>query len=123
RLGMRHARIFCRSSKLSSTKGLKYQTRKNSAENARAPRFPDSNRTGSHQQRKMQKRVERAPSVRFAIAYSVAFAPAAEEDFERLPPMVASLVLDKVDGLCADPVRLGQAPYFPYAPDGMIYQF
>jgi hypothetical protein len=56
------------------------------------------------------------------MSYVAKLTPDAEADLARLPPMVASHVLDQLDRLAADPVGLSQPPSFPH-PLYQKYQF
>ena len=56
------------------------------------------------------------------MSYAVALTPVAERDLEALPPMLASHVLDQLDRLAADPVRLSRRASFPH-PLYQKYQF
>jgi hypothetical protein len=57
------------------------------------------------------------------MSYNVAFEDEASEGLLRLPPVIASKVLDQIDMLAADPAALSRPSYFPYLPIGQIYQF
>lgn len=57
------------------------------------------------------------------MSYSVEFTPPADEALAALPPLVASGVLDGIDRLVDDPVRLGKPSHFPYRPGRQMYQF
>ncbi len=56
------------------------------------------------------------------MSYDVRLTPDAERDYARLPPMLASYVLDQLDTLAADPVGLSRPPSFPH-PLFQKYQF
>jgi hypothetical protein len=55
------------------------------------------------------------------VSYAVAYSPEAEEDLGKLPPLVASFVLDEIDRLAADPVALSRPAHFPYRPVGQAF--
>jgi hypothetical protein len=55
------------------------------------------------------------------VSYSVAYSPEAEDDLAKLPPLVASFVLDEIDRLATDPVRLSRPAHFPYPPAGQAF--
>jgi hypothetical protein len=57
------------------------------------------------------------------MTYGVEFAPPADEAISSLPPLVASGVLDGIDRLAEDPVRLSRPSHFPYRPGRQMYQF
>jgi hypothetical protein len=42
------------------------------------------------------------------MAFGVEWAPRGDDDFQRLPPLLASKVLDAIDQLALDPVRLSR---------------
>jgi len=49
--------------------------------------------------------------------YGVRWKPEADEDFDRIAsrhPIAASFILDQVDKLAEDPVRMGRRPSFPH---------
>jgi hypothetical protein len=56
------------------------------------------------------------------MAYAVEWEAEAEQDLSRLPPLLASHVLDQVDLLVQDPVRLSRPSRFPYRP-AQAYSF
>jgi hypothetical protein len=56
------------------------------------------------------------------MSYAVELTPTAERDLNALPPMLASHVLDHLDRLAADPVRLSRRGAFPH-PLHQKYQF
>jgi hypothetical protein len=55
--------------------------------------------------------------------YNVAYEDDASEALLRLPPIIASKVLDEIDKLAEDPAGLSRRAYFPYLPTGQIFQF
>src|SRR5437016_4668756 len=57
------------------------------------------------------------------MSYSVAFEDEASQGLMRLPPVIASKVLDEIDRLAQDPAALSRPTYFPFLPVGQIYQF
>ena len=57
------------------------------------------------------------------MSYNVAFEDEASEGLLRLPPLIASKVLDEIDRLAQVPAGLSRPSYFPYLPVGQIYQF
>ena len=57
------------------------------------------------------------------MSYNVAYEDEASEGLLRLPPVIASKVLDEIDKLAEDPAGLSRPSYFPYLPVGQIYQF
>jgi hypothetical protein len=56
------------------------------------------------------------------MGYGVEFSPQADEDLNKLPPVVASAVLDEIDRLAEDPVAKSKPSHFPYLPGRQIYQ-
>jgi hypothetical protein len=56
------------------------------------------------------------------MSYAVSLTSEAERDLARLPPMLASHVLDQLEVLAKDPVRLSRPPSFPH-PLYQKYQF
>ena len=51
------------------------------------------------------------------MSYGVKWAPEADEDLSRIAlkhPVAASFILDRIDELGEDPVRLSQPPSFPH---------
>ena len=56
------------------------------------------------------------------MSYAVELTPVAEGDLDSLPPMLASHVLEQLDRLAADPVRLSRRGSFPH-PLYQKYQF
>lgn len=56
------------------------------------------------------------------MSYAVVWAPDAEEDFRKLPPLVASHLLDEIDRLSEDPVVLSRRSHFPYRPDRQMFR-
>ena len=55
------------------------------------------------------------------MSYSVAYSPEAESDLAKLPPLVASFLLDEIDRLATDPVGLSRPAHFPYPPIGQAF--
>ena len=56
------------------------------------------------------------------MSYGVELGPEAEADVAKLPPLVASFVLDALERLATDPVNLGRPPHFPYRPTGRAFR-
>lgn len=56
------------------------------------------------------------------MAYAIEFSPESEEDLRRLSPVVASYVLDQIERLAQDPLRLSSPGSFPY-PLAQQYRF
>ena len=50
------------------------------------------------------------------MSFAVEWGTEAEEDLDRLPPLLASIILDQVDLLAANPTRLSRPSHFPYRP-------
>jgi len=50
------------------------------------------------------------------MGFVVEWEDEAEQDLAALPPLMASHVLDQVDRLADDPVRLSRPSHFPYRP-------
>jgi hypothetical protein len=58
------------------------------------------------------------------VTYTVVYMPDAETGLDRLPPMVASKVMDEVDKLeCDDPYELLEPWYYLFRPVGWYYRF
>jgi mRNA-degrading endonuclease RelE of RelBE toxin-antitoxin system len=56
------------------------------------------------------------------MSYAVVWGPEAEDDYAKLPPLVQSRLLDEIDRLVADPVRLSIPSHFPYRPDRQLFR-
>ena len=56
------------------------------------------------------------------MSYAVVLGPEAEEDLARLPPLVASFLLDELDRLAADPVALSRPSHVPYPPNAQAFR-
>ena len=50
------------------------------------------------------------------MPFAVEWEDEAEQDLDTLPPLIASQVLDQIDRLAEDPVRLSKPSFFPYRP-------
>jgi hypothetical protein len=57
------------------------------------------------------------------MSYNVAYQDEASKALSKLPPIIASKILDEIDRLAQDPAALSRPSYFPYQPIGQIYQF
>ena len=55
------------------------------------------------------------------MSYAVVWAPEAEADYDKLPPLIQSHLLDEIDLLAQDPVGLSIRSHFPYRP-GAAYR-
>jgi mRNA-degrading endonuclease RelE of RelBE toxin-antitoxin system len=55
------------------------------------------------------------------MSYAVVWGPEAEADYAQLPPLVQSKLLDAIDELASDPVRLSVRSHFPYRIDRQLY--
>ncbi len=56
------------------------------------------------------------------MRFAVEWEDEAEQDLAALPPLLASHVLDEIDRLADDPVRLSRPSHFPYRP-AQAFQF
>ena len=56
------------------------------------------------------------------MSYAVVWGPEAEEDYFKLPPLVQSHLLDELDRLAEDPVRLSTRSHFPYRIDRQLFR-
>ena len=54
------------------------------------------------------------------MSYGVVWAPEAEADYAKLPPLVQSRLLDDIDRLAQDPVGVSVRSHFPYRPDRAV---
>jgi hypothetical protein len=57
------------------------------------------------------------------MSYGVEFTAQADDDLAKLPPLVASNVLDQLERLAEDPVGLARPSRFPFLPGRMMFQF
>ncbi len=55
------------------------------------------------------------------MSFAVVLSPEAEEDLGKLPPLVASYVLDELDRLAANPGGLRRPSHFPYLPGAQAF--
>jgi hypothetical protein len=56
------------------------------------------------------------------MSYAVVWGPEAEDDCAKLPPLVQSHLLDRIDRLAQDPVGLSVKSHFPYRPDRQMFR-
>jgi hypothetical protein len=56
------------------------------------------------------------------MSFAVGWEAEAEEDLQRLPPVLASAVLDELDRIAVSPTRLSKPSHFPYRP-AQAYEF
>lgn len=56
------------------------------------------------------------------MSYAVVWEPDAQQDLDRLPPLLASVILDEIDRLAQRPTELSLPPSFPH-PLFPKYQF
>jgi hypothetical protein len=56
------------------------------------------------------------------MRYGIEFTPRADDDFNALPPVVASKVLDELDELAKDPAARSRPSHFPHLPGRQLFQ-